>query len=61
MVVNRSLTIAFGYGDFTLGGAVLEEVKSLGILGVTLDSNSTFETHLWEVMSKTARNLGVVR
>ena len=39
----RSLTIALGYGDLTLGGAVLDEVKSLRIVGVTLDSKFTFE------------------
>ena len=45
MLINRSRTIALGYGDLTLDGAELEEVKSLRILGVTLDSKLTFETH----------------
>ena len=46
MVVSRSRNIASGYHDLTLGGAELQELKSLHILGVTLDSKLTFETHL---------------
>ena len=38
----------------------LEEVKSLCILGVTLDSMLTFGTHFREVMSKAARTLGIL-
>ena len=49
MMVSLSWTNALGYGDFTLDGVELEEVKSLRILGVTLDSMFTFETHLREV------------
>ena len=44
MVVSRSLILAPGYGDLTVGGAEIEELKSLCILGVTLDSKLTFET-----------------
>ena len=40
---------------------VAQEVKSVRVLGVTLDSKLTFETHLWEVVSKPNRCLGVVR
>ena len=61
MVVSRSRTCVPGYGDLTHGGDELEEVKSLRILGVTFDSKLTFEAHLREVVSKAARNLGVVR
>ena len=60
-VVGRSRTVAPGYDDLTVGGAVLEEVKSLRILGVTLDSMLTLETHLPEVVSQVARSLGVWR
>ena len=45
MVFSRFRTIASGYGDLTLGGGELEELKSLRILGVTLDSMLTFDTH----------------
>ena len=45
MVVNRSLTYAPCSSYLTLGGVELEEVKSICILGVTLDSQLTCETH----------------
>ena len=61
MVVSRSRIIASGYSDPTLSSAVLDALKSLCILGATVDSKLTFDTHLREVMSKAARNLGVVR
>ena len=59
MVASRSRTYAPGYGDLTLGGAELEEVKSMLILGATFESKLTFEIHLREVVSKAARGLGV--
>ena len=46
VVVSRSRTIAPGYGDLTLSGAELEELKGLRLLGATLDSMLTFETHV---------------
>ena len=61
IVVSRSRTSAPGYGDLTPGGAELAKIKSLRILGITLASKFMFETHLREVGSKTARNLGAVR
>ena len=48
MVVIRSRVSAPGYGDLTLSGAELEEVKSFGIHGVIYDSKLTFQTHLRE-------------
>ena len=54
VVVGRSRTIAPSHGDLTLGGVDLEEVKSLRILGVTLPSKLTFETHLRKVVSEAA-------
>ena len=53
----RFRAIASGYCDVT----ELEELKSLRILGVTLDSKLTFETHLRKVVSKAIRSLGIVR
>ena len=38
IVANQSRTNASGYGDLTLGDAKLEEINSLRILGVTLNS-----------------------
>ena len=46
MVVSGSRTIASGYGELTLGGSKLGEVKSLRVLEVTLGSRLTFEIHL---------------
>ena len=60
-MASLSRTYAPDCGDLTLGGAVLEEAKSLRILAVTFDSKLTFETNLREVVSKAARSLGVVR
>ena len=54
-VVSLFRTIALNYCDFNLGGAELEEVMMLRILGVTFDCWLTFETHLRKVMSKAAR------
>ena len=56
-VVRRSRTHAPWYGDYTLTGAELEEVKSLHIIRVTLDSKLTYKTRLLEVVSKAARSL----
>ena len=60
MAGSRSRTYAPSCGEITLGGAELEAVKSLRILGISLDSKLTFKTHLREVVSKAARSLGVV-
>ena len=61
VVVSRSHTGAPAYGHLSLGGGELEEVKSLRILWVTLDSKLTFETHMRETVPKVARSLAVVR
>ena len=61
MVLSRSRIYALSCGDLTVGGAELEEVKGLRILGVTVDSKLTFETHLREVVSKAAKSLSIVR
>ena len=53
MMVSRSREYAPAYVNLTLGGAELEEVKSLRIFRKTL----TFETHLSVVVSKAVRNL----
>ena len=60
-MISRARTNAPGYGDLRLGGAELEEVKSLSILGVTLDSKLKFEAHLCEFVSKTTRSLHNMR
>ena len=61
IAVSQSRISASGNGNLTLGGTELEEAKSLCILGVTFDSNSTLEIYLRDVLSKAASNLEVVR
>ena len=51
-LVSQFRTIAPDHGNITLGSAGLEEVKSVRILGVTLDFKLTFETQLREDVSK---------
>ena len=41
MVVSRSQTITCGHSKFPLDGTALEEVKSLRILGITLEFKGT--------------------
>ena len=60
MAASRLRAYAPGYVDLTLGGAELFKKIRRRILGVTLDSKLTFEAYLREVMSKAARNLGVL-
>ena len=61
MVVSWSRINALGYGDLIIDGADLEEVKTLRVLGVTLDSKLTFEAHLREFVPKPARSPGFLR
>ena len=61
IMVSRSRPYTPGYGGLTLGGAELEEVKGLRILGVTFGCKFTFEIPLREVVSKVARSLDIVR
>ena len=44
MVVSRSRTKAFGYGDLILGGDELQERMSLVFIGTNLSSKLAFET-----------------
>ena len=59
MVLSWSRAVAPGYSDLTHGGAELEELKGFRIIGVTLDSELTFETRLLEVVSEAARILRI--
>ena len=56
IVVIWSRTYALRYADLALGGAELEEVRSLRIFWVTFDSKLTYEIHLHSVVSKAARS-----
>ena len=59
MMVSQSPTYAPGYGDLIRGNAELEEIQCLRILVVILNSKLAFETHFREVVSQTAKSLGV--
>ena len=61
MRVSRSLTVHPLLTSLTLGGTVLKESADLAILGVTFDSNMTFEKHLRSVSSAEAQRLGIMR
>ena len=59
-VFSQPQMYAPDYGDLTFASVKLEEVKSLHILSVTLDSKLKPKTHLREVVSKAAWSLGIV-
>ena len=45
----------------TIGRTVLKESDDLVILGVTFDSKTTFEKHLWPVSRAASQRLGILR
>ena len=49
MIVSRSCTVHPQLTPLTLNGTVLKESADFVILGVTFDSNMTFEKHLRSV------------
>ena len=51
MIVSRSCTMHHQSPPLTIGATVLKESDDLVILGVTFDSNLTFEKHLRLVSS----------
>ena len=61
MVISRARKYARSYGDLILGGAELEKLRSLRILGVTINSKLTVKNHLREVTSKAVRSVCVMR
>ena len=61
MIVSRSHTMNPKSPALTIGGTVLKESDDLVILGVTFDSNITFEKHLHSVSSAAYQRLGILR
>ena len=49
LIVSRSCTMHAQSAPLTIGGTVLKESDDLVMLGVTFDSNITFEKHLHSV------------
>ena len=61
IIVARSRTLLPRHPALSIGGVVLEESSSLQVLGVTLDSKLTFETHVRNIVSVASQKLGIVR
>ena len=61
MIVSRSRTMHPHSPPLTIGGTVLKESDDLVILGVTFDSNMTFEKHLHSVSRAASQSLGILR
>ena len=61
MIVSRSCTMHPQSPPLTIGGTVLKESDDLVILGVTFDSEMTFEKHLRSVSRAASQRLGILR
>ena len=61
MIVSRSCTMHPQSPLLTIGRTVLKESDDLVILGVSFDSNMTFEKHLHSVSRTASRRLGILR
>ena len=60
MIVSRSHTMHPQSPPLTIGRTVLKEPDDLVILGVTFDSNLTFEKHLHSVSRAASQRLGIL-
>ena len=61
MIVSRSCTMHPQSPALTIGKTMLKESDDLVILGVTFDSNMTFEKHLYSVSRVASQRLGILR
>ena len=61
MIVSRSRTMHPQSPALTIGGTVLTESDDLVILGVSFDSQMTFEKHLRTVSRAASQRLGILR
>ena len=61
MIVSRSSTMNPQSRPLTIGGTVLKESDDLVILGVTFDSEMTFEKHRRSVSRAVSQRLGILR
>ena len=61
MIVSRSSRMHPQSPALTIGGTVLKEFDDLVMLGVTFDSNMTFEKHLRSVFRAASQQLGILR
>ena len=61
MVVSRSRSLNPTSPALSVNGAVLKDLAYLEILGLTLDSKLTFETHLRSVARSVSQKIGIMR
>ena len=61
MLMSRSRTLLPAHPDIRVNNIALENVDELRILGMTLDTKLTFETHLRSVVSAAAQKIGILR
>ena len=61
MIVSRSRTMHPHSPQLTIYGTVLQESDDLDMLGVTFDSELTFEKHLRSVSRAASQRLGILR
>ena len=61
IIVSRSGTMHPQSRPLTFGGTILKESYDFVILGVTFDSNMTFEKHLHSVSRAASQSLGILR
>ena len=61
MLVSRSRTRFPEHPNLSINGALINQVHQLKLLGVTLDSKLTFETHLRDMSRSISQKLGILR
>ena len=61
MIVSRSRTMHRQSPPLNVGSTVLKKSVDFDILGVTFDSNTTFEKHLCSVSRAAPQRLGILR
>ena len=61
MIVSRSRTHFPEHPNLSINGALINKVDQLKLLGVTLDSKLTFETHLRDMSRSISQKLGILR
>ena len=61
MIVSRPCTMHPQSPPLTIDGTVLKESDDLYILGVTFDSELTFEKHLRSVSRAASQRLGILK
>jgi hypothetical protein len=61
LIISRSRTVYPAFPDLVLGGAIVEIVPELKLLGILLDSKLTFESQIRVIVASTSGRLGILR